>query len=119
MTPKISPEQRKALDERNGQPVYCVDVERQETFVLASAADERVRQLFGEANGDGEWTEQKDARRCELIDKDIARTITEAERTELAGLERLANEYYDAIAPPPLDGARRLHQELLNKRAND
>jgi hypothetical protein len=67
-------------------------------------------------SGDNVWSEALDARRCELIDKDIAGTITESEISELASLETLANEHFDRIAPPPLDAARRLHQQLLSSR---
>ena len=116
MTPRISQEQRQALDDRNGQPIVVVDPERQQQFVLIAGTDIRVRDLLEDSNGDGEWTEEKEARRRELIDKDIADTITTTERAELAALDRQGNEYYDKIAPRPTAGVRRLHQELLNKR---
>jgi hypothetical protein len=118
MTPTITPEQRRAIDEHHGQPVFVFDTDRSETFVLLSGADyDRVRDLLGPANDNGDWTDEKDERRCELIDKDIAGAITPQERTELAELERQANDYYDRIAAPPMEGARRLHRELLNRRA--
>lgn len=119
MTPEISPEQRKALDAQNGPPIFVFDSDRQQKFVLVSAADyERIRGMLGPGDLQGwQWTPERDARRCELIDKDIAGTLTDAERVELARLEQLANEHFDAIAPPPVEGARRLHQRLLDKRA--
>ena len=58
----------------------------------------------------------KDDRRCELIDKDIEGTITEPEKSELAGLQQRFHEYLDTVAPPPMEGARRLHQQLLDKK---
>jgi hypothetical protein len=118
MTPSITAEQREAIDLHNGQPVFVVDADRHETFVLLSDHDyERVRSLLENGGDAGAWSDQKDARRCELIDKDIAGTISDEERTELTVLERQANEYYDAVAPPPMEGARQLHQTLLNRRA--
>jgi hypothetical protein len=72
----------------------------------------------GVPNGDGDWTDDKDARRCELIDKDIAGTITAVEHEELTRLERQANQHFDRIAPPPIDGARRLHQQLLTRHTD-
>ena len=59
------------------------------------------------------WRDEEDVRRCELIDKDIEGTITGAERLELKQLQQRFHEYLDTVAPPPIDGARRLHQELL------
>ncbi|MGH9160085.1 MAG: hypothetical protein ACRD2X_08870, partial [Vicinamibacteraceae bacterium] len=61
----------------------------------------------GVPNGDGDWTDDKNARRCELIDKDIAGTITAVEHEELTQLERQAHEHFDRVAPPPIEGARR------------
>lgn len=46
------------------------------------------------------WTDEGEVRRRELI--------------ELEVLDRLANEHFDRVATPPIDGARRLHERLLN-----
>ncbi len=62
---------------------------------------------------------QKDARRCELIDKKIQRTIDAAESRELAELQSEAMEHFDQIAPPPMEGARRLHERLLTLRPQE
>ena len=62
------------------------------------------------------WTEEQNDRRCELIDKDIEGTISESENLELERLQKRFHEYLDAVAPPPLEGARRLHQQLLEKK---
>lgn len=68
-------------------------------------------------NGDGDWSAEMDVRRCDLIDRDISGTITAAERAELAVLQQRASEHFDRIAPPPIEGARRLHQQLVTSRA--
>ena len=117
MNPKISPEQRRALDEHGGQPIVVVDPDRQQRFVLIADTDYRVRDFLGDTNGDGEWTDEKEARRRNLIDKDIAGTITVDERAELAILDRQGNEHYDRIAPRPIEGVRRLHQGQSMKTA--
>ena len=57
-------------------------------------------------------------RRCELIDRDIAGTLTAQERVELLDLDRQANNHFDEVAPPPLGGAIRLHQKLLQSRGH-
>jgi hypothetical protein len=86
-------------------------------LIQTAVAEFIQREPAAPHNGNGEWSPERDARRCDLIDKDIAETISAAERDELTVLERQANEHFDRIAPPPLDGARRLHQQLLNRRA--
>lgn len=67
----------------------------------------------------GNWNEEKETRRGELIDKDIQGVITPDERVELAALTREGNQHYDNIAPRPIEGAIRLHQQLVHRRAND
>lgn len=62
------------------------------------------------------WTEEKNDRRCELIDRDLEGTITESEKLELERLQQRFHEYLDTVVPPPLDGAQRLHRELLEKK---
>ena len=65
----------------------------------------------------GEWTPEGEARRRELIDKDISGKISPEEQSELAHLDQLANEHFDRVAPPPLEGAQRLHGTLLGNSA--
>src|SRR5258707_847365 len=76
-----------------------------------------VLQVFpvaGETNGsDGGWTEAKNARRCALIDGEIAGTLTPEEALELAALQREMLQHRRRVAPLPIEDARRLHQELL------
>lgn len=116
MTPRISPEQRKALDDHDGEPIVVIDPDRQQRFVLVADTDDRIRDLLVDSNGDGEWTAEKEARRRELIDRDIAGTISAEDRLELAALDRQGNQHYDKVAPRPIEGARRLHQELIKNR---
>jgi len=63
----------------------------------------------------GEWTEAKNARRCELIDCKYATSLTPQEMMELAGLQNEMLRFRQRVAPLPLEDARRLHQELLAK----
>ncbi|MCA9206507.1 MAG: hypothetical protein KDA59_25815 [Planctomycetales bacterium] len=120
MTPKITPEIRKAIDEQHGKPVFVVDADRHQTFVLLTSDDfQRVEPFLGYSPDEGEWTDAKESRRRELIDKDIAGSITSDEKGELAVLDRQGNDHYDKIAPRPIEGVRQLHQELLQKRDHD
>jgi len=67
-----------------------------------------------------EWNQTMNARRCALIDKEIDGTLTPSERVELELLQKQAVAYRDHVAPLPIDGARKLHQQLLaRKRHND
>ncbi len=63
------------------------------------------------------WTVEKDRRRCALIDKSLQANLTIAEQRELSELQRQAEAHFDEVAPPPIDGALRLHAQLL-KLAN-
>ena len=65
---------------------------------------------------DGDWSDERNERRIELIDKDIQGRITTGERAELAELQRKAVAFRDRVAPLPIDGARRLHQQLLDMK---
>ena len=64
----------------------------------------------------GAWNEAKNARRCELIDKGIQGTINRAEQRELELLTRELRAYRDRVAPLPIEGAKKLHQQLFEKK---
>ena len=101
-------------------------------FVLAVAVDPAgsVLELGGRpvawvvpaapssTNGDEEWTDAKNQRRCDLIDRKYAGSLTPTEAVELAQLQEQMLRYRRRVAPLPLDDARRLYQELLNKAAS-
>jgi hypothetical protein len=98
-------------------------------FVLSLPADPHgsVLELNGQAvawvalpsgsisNGDEPWTEDLNQRRCDLINRKYAGTLAPAEAFELARLQEQMLRYRQRVAPLPLDDARRLHQELLEK----
>jgi hypothetical protein len=84
--------------ELEGRAVACV----------VPVVEERV-----EANG--AWSEAKNTRRCELIDKEIDGRLSAAEAVELHRLQREMLAQRHKIAPLPLAEARKLHQELLAK----
>lgn len=49
------------------------------------------------------WTDVKNIRRCELIDKDIDSFLTVEERAELESLEMELRRHVNAVAPRPLE----------------
>ena len=63
-----------------------------------------------------DWDAKND-RRCELIDKEIEGTLHPVEKRELEELQRQMLAYRRKVAPLPLKGAQRLHQQLLKKAA--
>ncbi len=67
---------------------------------------------------DEEWTEEKNARRCQLIDREIANTLTLEEAQELARLQQEMLRYRRRVAPLPLEDARDLCQDLLQLPPN-
>lgn len=90
-----------ALLELSGQPVACL-------LPLPQPKN-------GTPTNASAWTETKNARRCELIDRKYAGTLTPQEGIELAGLQAEMLNYRQRVAPLPLEEARRLHQDLLAK----
>jgi len=88
--------------ELNGQAVACV---------VPSP-----RPAGGDSTSD-EWTEQKNTRRCELIDREIDGVLTPEEAVELRQLQGEMLRYQNKVAPWPIQAARQLHQELLQKAA--
>jgi PAS domain S-box-containing protein len=64
-------------------------------------------------SGQGEWSEAKNARRCELIDRKIQKMISSGEAAELEDLQEALRAYLDRVAPIPMEGAKRLHAELM------
>ncbi|WP_089937295.1 restriction endonuclease [Candidatus Entotheonella palauensis] len=62
-----------------------------------------------------EWNDAKNARRCQLIDKDIQGTIDDPEKHELNALTAELRTHRRRLAPRPFDKLKKLHQELLQK----
>jgi hypothetical protein len=119
MSPELTQEQRRAIDQHQGRPVYIVDTDTRETFVLLSASDfYKVQSMLAYKSDNGPWTDEKNRRRIELIDKRVAGTISHLELVELNGLQQQAEEYFDQVAPPPMKGVRELHRQLLDLRDN-
>src|SRR5262249_17911863 len=92
-----------AVLESAGRPVACV-------VPPPKAAD-------GASGPDGEWTEEKNRRRGELIDRKYDQGLSPSEEAGLGLLQDAVHRYLDRVAPLPLDAARGLHQELLQKAA--
>lgn len=66
---------------------------------------------------EGEWSEDKNRRRSALLDRKYVCGLDPVEEAELALLQYALHRYIDQVAPLPLDAARSLHQQLLQKAA--
>jgi hypothetical protein len=64
-----------------------------------------------------QWTEQMNSRRSELSDREIEEVLTLDETVELRQLQDEMLRYQNKVAPWPIQAARELHQELLEKAA--
>jgi hypothetical protein len=71
--------------------------------------------LPAEQNGETTWTDAMNHRRCALIDKEIDGALTPVEAAELHQLQSAMLRYRHRVAPLPLEAARQLHQELLER----
>jgi hypothetical protein len=77
----------------------------------------RLLPIAAAENGssDEEWTDAKNERRCELIDRKYASGLTLQEEVELAALQVAMDRQVDRVAPLPLEATRKLHQQVLQK----
>ncbi len=69
----------------------------------------------GTANG--EWSDEQNARRFLLIDKEVSGTISAGEAIELEDLQDQLRRYRRQVAPLPLAETRRMLEELERKAA--
>jgi hypothetical protein len=63
-----------------------------------------------------DWTEEKNARRCHLIDRKLLGLLTSDEVGELDRLQRAMRHHINRVAPLPFDAAKRLHAELVQNQ---
>jgi hypothetical protein len=72
--------------------------------------------VSGSRQESGPWTDERNARRCDLIDRQIEGTLTAVELQELDELQAQLRRHLDQNAPFDLAGAQRIHQQLLQKK---
>ena len=63
------------------------------------------------------WTEEKNARRCDLIDKSIddPKSMTDEEWQEYIQLQEEMIEHRNKVAPLPIEEAKQILAELKKK----
>lgn len=84
------------------------------TLVSWRRAIHRAEALASSSDID-KWSDDKNLRRCQLVDKEIAGTLTNNEKNELDRLQAEMLSYRRKVAPLPLQDLRDLHAELLRK----
>jgi len=111
------------LDRTPAAPVQFEHPRTHARYVLISQeAYQRVRPLLESAepaNGDAavEWNEEKNARRCDLIDRDYAGGLSADEEAELATLQDEMYRHRAQVAPLPLEMLELLKEALENRAA--
>lgn len=94
-----------AVLELGGEPIACV-------FSPTKATN-------GDASHSEKWSEAKNDRRCELIDRKYFCSLPPLEEAELAVLQEQMLQFRQHVAPLPIADARRLHQELMMKAEHE
>ena len=123
MVAKTTDEILRELDLTPGGPVQFEDPRTRAQYVLIPHEAYRRVQPFLEPakpmTGDAavEWNEEKNARRFELIDREIAGTITLEEAADSERFQQEMYAYRERVAPLSLDDLRKQHAELLEKAA--
>jgi hypothetical protein len=119
MLARLSDELISELERAGDEPLRVENPRNHKLYVII--AEDRL------PNGDkgatpsgsnGDWTEDKNARRFALIDKQIAGTISTEETAELRHLQQQIDEYLRRVAPLPLTAARDLHEQVRRSLGN-
>lgn len=88
----------------------------QGTILEVNGRTFRVQSLSpGNDEPPGDWTEEKNRRRCLLIDREVDGVISPEEALELEDLQAQLRRYRRRVAPLPLAETRRLLEELERK----
>lgn len=116
MSPDVTRQLQKYIDEHGGKPVHLVDASGNESIVVMRATDfEKIQRLLNDDQLELEWTAELEDRRHALIDKKYAKTLSDDERMELAILQRQAERRSDQIAAPDIAGANAIYQDLQDR----
>lgn len=110
MIARLSDELVEELERAGDQPLRVENPRNHKEYVIIAV--ERLKSGSPQANANGAWTEAKNARRFQLIDKEIAGNISPAEAEELARLSREIDDFLRDVTPLPIHEARTLHEQL-------
>jgi hypothetical protein len=115
--PGISTEEVRPQSESQEVGTASAHVSSQLPPITTDSPDEAGKsdsdQLPLPENENETWTEAKNQRRCDLIDRKYAGGLTPAETRELAQLHAQMLRHSQRVAPLPIEAADRLYKELL------
>jgi hypothetical protein len=126
MAIQLGPELQHALQAGHSE-LEVVDPSTNQHYIIVAKERWLERTLAGQAIAHqqgscgsdpacfGPWTDEKNRRRADLVDRQIAGTLTDEEQTELEGLQHQMRAYREQVAPLDLEATRRLHAELMEK----
>lgn len=116
MIAKLSDELALELDRSGDLPLSVEHPRTHKRYVIVSV-DECApgSQIARFSDRPHDWTEEKNARRFALIDKEIAGQLTPAEMTELSLLQREMDLFLQQVAPLPLEAVRAFHKQLVRQ----
>jgi hypothetical protein len=111
MIPTLSNELQQALDRSGGQPLRIEDPRTHKTYVLVEW-DVARNWMAPQVLAGGDWSEEKNARRCELIRKKFAAGLTPEEAAELDQLQEQVGQFREQFGPLAAETVRALEAEL-------
>jgi hypothetical protein len=117
MSATLSDELILELERANGDPVRVENPRNHKQYVIIPA-EHFVSDNGGAASAPADWTEEQNARRAVLIDREIGGKLTASEVAELNQLQRAMDEYLHRVAPLPMAAARELHEKLRRSLAD-
>ena len=111
MTFTLNNELQHALDQSGGEPIRVEDPRTRKAYAIVEwevAQALRGTQRFG----DGDWSEEKNARRCGLIRRKFADGLTLGEAAELDQLQEQVGQFREQFGPLAAETVRALEAEL-------
>jgi hypothetical protein len=116
MIAKLSDELALELDRSGNRPLSVEHPRTHKRYVIVSA-DECApgSQVPRSSDRSHDWSEEKNARRFALIDREIAGQLTPAEVAELSLLQHEMDLFLQRVAPLPLDAVRAFHEQLVRQ----
>ena len=107
----LSDELRQALDQNAGQPLRVEDPRTRKTYLLVEW--DLARSWIEPRADDGNWSQEQNARRCDLIRKKYAYGLTASETAELDQLQEQAGQFRERFEPLAAETVRALAAELF------
>jgi hypothetical protein len=116
MITKLPDELALELDRSGDVPLAVEHPRTHKRYVIVSADQYAPGGQIARSSGRADdWTEEKNARRFALIDREIAGQLTPAEAAELSLLQREMDLFLQRVAPLPVEAVRALHEKLLRQ----